>query len=218
MFCLCQQLLRNKLVLEINISFVLFKGYENGPWSYTAFRQQNAAGCELLFSLRWSDRVVFASKSWFVNKLLTTCIHINQPSSCHMALLSIIFSIFIRKAITHSTEKACWIERLITLTLGQGKISKLQDKLLLGNNEKNLLNLSNWVTQNTNVQNQRRLQTKSLPLSCVYQTFSLSSANLVSVTPYVPTESYYFHIYVSSSPSLWSPALFRGWSCYGLFL
>lgn len=62
------------------------------------------------------------------------------------------------------------------------------------------------------------LKPESLPLLCVYQSFSLLSANLVSVTPRVPTESYYFHIYVSSSPSLWSPALFRGWSCYGLFL
>lgn len=161
---------------------------------------------------------MFASASWFVNKFLTTCIHINQPSSCHMALLSVIFSVFIWKAITHSTERACWFEPPHKLTLGQGKISKLWDKLLLGNNEKKLPNLSNWVTQNTNVQNQRRLQTESLPLSCVYQTFSLSSANLASVTPYVPTESYYFHIYVGSSPSLWSPALFGGWSCYGLFL
>lgn len=181
------------------------------------FRQQNAAGCELLFSLRWRDRVLFASASWFVNKFLTTCIQINQPSSCHMALLSVIFSIFIWKAITHSAEKACLFKPPTTLSLGQEKISKLRDKLLLGNNEKNLLNSSNWVTQNRNVQISIAFK-PSLFLSPVSTNLFLSSDNLVSVTPYVPTESYYFHIYVGSSPSLWSPALFRGWSCYGLFL
>lgn len=39
-------------VLEVNISFVLSKGYENERGSCAVFRQRNAAGCELLFSLR----------------------------------------------------------------------------------------------------------------------------------------------------------------------
>lgn len=103
------------------------------------FRQQNAVGCELLFSLRWRDRLLFANASWFVNKFLTTFIQINQPSFRHMALLSVIFSISIWKAITHSTEKPCWFKPPTMLIWGQGKISKLWDKLLLGNNEKKLL-------------------------------------------------------------------------------
>lgn len=62
--------------------------------------------------------------------------------------------------------------------------------------------LSNWIKTNT-------FKTRLLLLPGVSTKpffFSRSSANLVRVTPCVPTESYYFHIYVGSSLSLWSPA------------
>lgn len=84
------------LIEEVNISSVIFKGYENLHESCAVFHRQNAAGCELLLLLlRWRDRVLFANASWFVNKFLTTCIQINRPSSCHLALLSVIFTVFV---------------------------------------------------------------------------------------------------------------------------
>lgn len=85
------------LILKLHISFVPFKGYENEHGSCSVFRQQNAAGCELLFSLRWRDRVPFANVSRFVNKFPTTCLQINQPSSCHMALLFDILVVLYEK-------------------------------------------------------------------------------------------------------------------------
>lgn len=200
------------LILELNISFLLFTGYENEHGSCAVFHQHNAWDCELLFSLRWRDRVLFANVSWFVNKFPTTCIQINQPSSCHMALLFDNFSGFTWKAITHSTKKASWFDPPTNAEFGSRKKQQTVWQITPGEKWKNLLDLSNWVTRNRNVQNQHRLQVSS-SLS-----ISLLSANLVTITPYVPTESYYFHIYGGSNSTLWSPALFRGWSCYGLFM
>lgn len=79
---------------------------------------------------------------------------------------------------------------------------KLRDKLLLGvKRKKKVRDLSNWIKSNT-----FKIRLLLLPGVSTKPFFSLSSANLVRVTPCVPTESYYFHIYVGSSLSLWSPA------------
>lgn len=70
-----------------------------------------------------------------------------------------------------------------------------------GCKRKKVPDLSNWIKTNT-----FKTRLLLLPSVSTKPFFSLSSANLVRVTPCVPTESYYFHIYVGSSLSLWSPA------------
>lgn len=94
--CLVYVSKSSEFVLEVKMSFLFLKVMKINM-GYAVFRQQNSVGFELLFSLRWRDRLLFASSSWFVNNFLTTCMQMNQPSSCHLALLYVIFSFLYEK-------------------------------------------------------------------------------------------------------------------------
>lgn len=206
-------------------SFHLFRGYKGQEGLRSVFLHQDTEGFLLLFLQQGLDGVKAQPSFLMCHGILTTCWPTSTQSAKFMPYAWLVVCYFYLRFIREkwnslkwnsSKEKAFYFRPPTMPMLGQTYISARQNQLPLGDN-KNLLNSTNskW--------DQRKCA--GLSFTSLFSSFVVyQSIPLLLVLPLrgsVTLCSYWVILfpYLRRRQSLfWSPGLFGGWSCYGLFL